>query len=250
MTRLFTVANICKPDGTLKRCHAHMFRDTFAVELLNKGVPIDRVSLLLGHSSVKVTEKHYALQTTRLCPRLASRASQRNRRFPTSFAACSRTSCMASARSLVRGEMAATGFSAALPARAARNRVLRYQALVANAQIESAMQSVPQCKAARPIRILALRFLRMVNAMHCGRDYEADQLVLHGTRQSDVRVMKENGQEHETLPYEQRLRINPNHKNLQQPVWHRKGDLSKVEAQGGRGVEIKIKMVDGMKSPE
>ena len=27
----------------------HMFRDTFAVELLNKGVPIDRVSLLLGH---------------------------------------------------------------------------------------------------------------------------------------------------------------------------------------------------------
>ena len=37
-----------------------MFRDTFAVELLNRGVPIDRVSLLLGHSSVKVTEKHYA----------------------------------------------------------------------------------------------------------------------------------------------------------------------------------------------
>jgi integrase len=51
---------IRKPDGTPKRCHAHMFRDTFAVELLNKGVPIDRVSLLLGHSSVKVTEKHYA----------------------------------------------------------------------------------------------------------------------------------------------------------------------------------------------
>ena len=60
LTRMFTVANIRKPDGTLKRCHAHMFRDTFAVELLNKGVPIDRVSLLLGHSSVKVTEKHYA----------------------------------------------------------------------------------------------------------------------------------------------------------------------------------------------
>ena len=35
-----------------------MFLDTFAVELLNKGVPIDRVSLLLDHSSVKVTEKH------------------------------------------------------------------------------------------------------------------------------------------------------------------------------------------------
>jgi integrase/recombinase XerD len=60
LVRLFEIARIRLPDGTPKRCHAHMFRDTFAVELLNKGVPIDRVSLLLGHSSVKVTEKHYA----------------------------------------------------------------------------------------------------------------------------------------------------------------------------------------------
>jgi integrase/recombinase XerD len=37
-----------------------MFRDTFAVELLLSGVPIDQVSLLLGHSSVTITEKHYA----------------------------------------------------------------------------------------------------------------------------------------------------------------------------------------------
>lgn len=60
LVRLFEIAKIHRPDGTPKRCHAHMFRDTFAVELLNRGVPIDRVSLLLGHSSVKVTEKHYA----------------------------------------------------------------------------------------------------------------------------------------------------------------------------------------------
>ncbi len=60
LTKLFKNAKIKKGDGTPKRCHAHMFRDTFAVELLNKGVPIDRVSLLLGHSSVKVTERHYA----------------------------------------------------------------------------------------------------------------------------------------------------------------------------------------------
>jgi integrase len=53
-------AKITKPDGTPKRCHPHMFRDTFAVELLLSGVPIDQVSLLLGHSSVKITEKHYA----------------------------------------------------------------------------------------------------------------------------------------------------------------------------------------------
>ena len=40
--------------------HAHRFRDTFAVELLLKRVPLERVSVLLGHRSVKVTERHYA----------------------------------------------------------------------------------------------------------------------------------------------------------------------------------------------
>jgi integrase len=39
--------------------HAHRFRDTFAVELLKAGTPIERVSIFLGHSSVRITEKHY-----------------------------------------------------------------------------------------------------------------------------------------------------------------------------------------------
>jgi len=53
LKRVFVQAGI--RDG-----HAHRFRDTFAVELLLAGVPIDRVSVLFGHSSVRVTEKHYA----------------------------------------------------------------------------------------------------------------------------------------------------------------------------------------------
>lgn len=40
--------------------HFHMFRDTFAVALLEKGVPLEDVQVLLGHSSVKITEKHYS----------------------------------------------------------------------------------------------------------------------------------------------------------------------------------------------
>jgi integrase/recombinase XerD len=60
LARLFRIAQIQRPDGSLKRCHSHMFRDTFAVELLLAGVSIDQVSLLLGHSSVKITERHYA----------------------------------------------------------------------------------------------------------------------------------------------------------------------------------------------
>jgi len=50
---LFELAEI--PNG-----HAHRFRDTFAVELLLSGVPLERVSVLLGHSSIRVTERHYA----------------------------------------------------------------------------------------------------------------------------------------------------------------------------------------------
>ncbi len=44
----------------IERGHPHRFRDTFAVELLLAGVPLERVSVLLGHSSIKVTEKHYS----------------------------------------------------------------------------------------------------------------------------------------------------------------------------------------------
>ncbi len=40
--------------------HAHRFRHTFAVELLLAGVPIERVSVLLGHASTRITEKHYS----------------------------------------------------------------------------------------------------------------------------------------------------------------------------------------------
>jgi integrase/recombinase XerD len=40
--------------------HAHRFRDTFAVDLLLNRVPIERVSVLLEHQSVRFAEKHYS----------------------------------------------------------------------------------------------------------------------------------------------------------------------------------------------
>jgi integrase len=60
LRRLFKSADLREADGSAKRCTAHMCRDTFAVELLLSGVPLDQVSLLLAHDSIKVTEKHYA----------------------------------------------------------------------------------------------------------------------------------------------------------------------------------------------
>ena len=58
--RLFRLVNLTRADNSPKRCHPHMFRDTFAIEMLLAGVPIDQVSLLLGHASVRITEKSYA----------------------------------------------------------------------------------------------------------------------------------------------------------------------------------------------
>ncbi len=47
----------------------HRFRDTFAVELLKAGTSMEDVSVLLGHSSIRVTEQYYAPW----CPRRRER---------------------------------------------------------------------------------------------------------------------------------------------------------------------------------
>ena len=56
LKKLFDLAEVSKGLGNAV---SHRFRDTFAVELLLAGVPIERVSILLGHQSVRVTERHY-----------------------------------------------------------------------------------------------------------------------------------------------------------------------------------------------
>jgi len=53
---VFKAAKISKGGNMV----SHRLRDTFAVDLLEKGVPLEEVSKLLGHESIKTTEKHYA----------------------------------------------------------------------------------------------------------------------------------------------------------------------------------------------
>jgi predicted ABC-type ATPase len=43
----------------VKDAHSHRFRDTFPVSLLENGVSLENLSVLLGHSSVRITERHY-----------------------------------------------------------------------------------------------------------------------------------------------------------------------------------------------
>jgi integrase len=56
ISKVFTAAGIVA-DGHMV---SHRLRDTFAVDLLGKGVPLEHVSKLLGHKSVTTTERHYA----------------------------------------------------------------------------------------------------------------------------------------------------------------------------------------------
>jgi integrase len=56
----FARANKITAAEARERFEQKGVRDTFAVELLFAGVPLERISILLGHSSVKITEKHYA----------------------------------------------------------------------------------------------------------------------------------------------------------------------------------------------
>jgi integrase/recombinase XerD len=53
MRILFRTAGVA--DG-----HSHRFRDTFACDLLSRGVSIELVSKMLGHSSIRTTERYYS----------------------------------------------------------------------------------------------------------------------------------------------------------------------------------------------
>ncbi|MEQ1759309.1 MAG: site-specific integrase [Vicinamibacterales bacterium] len=52
LRKLFTLAGVTG--------NPHMFRHTFATDLLSKGIPIEDVSVLLGHKSIRITEAYYS----------------------------------------------------------------------------------------------------------------------------------------------------------------------------------------------
>lgn len=52
LRKLFSLATV--------KGHPHMFRHTFATTLLTKGVPIEDVAILLGHSTPLITAKYYS----------------------------------------------------------------------------------------------------------------------------------------------------------------------------------------------
>jgi integrase len=63
---------LCFKDeaGDALAFRSHMLQDTFAVEMLLAGVPPEKVSKLLGHRSVAITERYYAKWSKSRMPQL------------------------------------------------------------------------------------------------------------------------------------------------------------------------------------
>jgi integrase len=74
LDKIFTKAKV-------ENGHSHRFRDTFAVGLLLAGVSLEDVSTLLGHESIKVTEKHYSPWIQTRQNRLTSEVARANRGY-------------------------------------------------------------------------------------------------------------------------------------------------------------------------
>jgi integrase len=60
----------------IEDCRPHRLRDTFAVQMLLRGMLLEEVSRLLGHSSIKITEMYYAKWTNARQDRLEGRFIQ------------------------------------------------------------------------------------------------------------------------------------------------------------------------------
>ena len=71
--------------GKPMRFHSHMLRDTFAVELLLAGMPLDKVSRLLTHASIRTTEKYYAHWSTARREQLESEMTAAMRKMGAKF---------------------------------------------------------------------------------------------------------------------------------------------------------------------
>ena len=61
--RLNDYLSFTNEGGEPLKFRSHMLRDTFAVEMLLAGVPLEKVSKLLAHESVTITERYYAKWT-------------------------------------------------------------------------------------------------------------------------------------------------------------------------------------------
>jgi site-specific recombinase XerD len=83
--RLNDYLSFTNEAGEPMQFRSHMLRDTFAVEMLLAGVPLEKVSKLLTHESVTMTERYYAKWTSSRRQQLEDEAIAAMRRMGATF---------------------------------------------------------------------------------------------------------------------------------------------------------------------
>src|SRR2546423_295064 len=90
--------------------------------------------------------------------------------------------------------------------RRAKGRHADCDLVLRHVQTERAVQPVPDGQPARPVRVRLILNDGMMYAVHARRDDKAIQLALKLNRQTHVRVMKQDREQHECLPDGERER--------------------------------------------
>jgi integrase/recombinase XerD len=86
-------------EGRKWNFHSQALRDTYAVELLLAGVPLDKVSRLLTHASTRTTELYYARWTKGRTDQLRDEAMEAMQKMGATFSASSAASVATAAAS-------------------------------------------------------------------------------------------------------------------------------------------------------
>src|SRR5436190_1874207 len=94
-----------------------------------------------------------------------------------------------------------------------RNGLLRY------VEPQRAVKVIPDGQTAGPVRIRFRRYDRMVNAVNTRRHDEASHEPLHVDRKFDIRVVKENREEDDVLPDQERVGRDADGRNLERAPW-------------------------------
>ena len=112
------------------------------------------------------------------------------------------------------------------------------------------VQVVPRGEDARPVRVGLVAVVRVMDAVHPGRDNQAREHAFQRKRKARVRVMEEDRCGEKDLVHRDGERIGADDDDLQGPIPDRKHELAEVKTQSRRGVHVAVHVVNAMEAPE
>ena len=113
-----------------------------------------------------------------------------------------------------------------------------------------AVKTIPDGEAAGKVGLAFRRIDRVMRRVHARRRHDPRQPPLQRVTQRRVRMVEEHRGNREALPRRQHRGRDADDHHLRRAPRNRGGDLTGVEPEPGRGVEVQIDVVDEMKTPQ